>query len=132
MYPYAASHQLLGFAATYGLPPSALEISVIARCARTLLPASSSGGDTMAMPNFPGDTAMMPPPTPLLAGSPVRYSHLPESSYRPAVAITANTPGTFAASSTCLPETGFLPPAASVAAIIARSLALTPIEHWRV
>jgi hypothetical protein len=46
-----------------------LEISVIARCARTLLPASSSGGDTTAMPNFPGETAMMPPPTPLFAGS---------------------------------------------------------------
>ena len=38
----------------YGLPPSAFEMSVIARCARTLLPASSSGGDTTAMPNLPG------------------------------------------------------------------------------
>ena len=42
-------------------------MSAIARCARTLFPASSSGGDTTAMPNLPGDTAMMPPPTPLLA-----------------------------------------------------------------
>src|SRR5262249_40863950 len=55
---------LPGFA-TYGLPPSAFEMSAIAFCARTLLPASSSGGDTTAMPNFPGDTAMIPPPTPL-------------------------------------------------------------------
>ncbi len=57
---------------TYGLPPSALEMSAIAFCARTLLPASSSGGETTAMPNLPGDTAMRPPPTPLLAGRPVR------------------------------------------------------------
>src|SRR6188508_2594529 len=56
----------------YGLPPSAFEMSVIAFCARTLLPASSSGGDTTAMPNLPGETAMRPPPTPLLPGSPVR------------------------------------------------------------
>ena len=55
----------------YGLPPNAFEIAAIARCARMLLPASSSGGETTAMPNLPGETAMMPPPTPLLAGSPV-------------------------------------------------------------
>jgi hypothetical protein len=84
------------------------------------------------MPNFPGDTAMRPPPTPLLAGSPVWYSHFPESSYSPAVAITASTPGTLFSSSRRLPETGFFPPAASVAAIIARSFALTPTEHCRV
>ena len=54
-----------------GLPPSWFEISVIARCARTLLPASSRGGDTTAIPNLPGETAMRPPPTPLFAGSPV-------------------------------------------------------------
>ena len=65
-----SSYRAAGLAA-YGLPPSALEIAVIARCARTLLPASSSGGDTTAMPNLPGDTAMMPPPTPLFAGRPV-------------------------------------------------------------
>jgi hypothetical protein len=64
----------------YGLPRSAFEMAVIARCAFTLLPASSSGGAMTAMPNLPGDTAMIPPPTPLLAGRPVWYSHLPESS----------------------------------------------------
>src|SRR5215471_4451025 len=64
----------------YGFPPSAFEMSVIAFCARTLFPASSSGGEMTAMPNFPGETAIMPPPTPLLPGSPVRYSHFPESS----------------------------------------------------
>lgn len=40
--------------------------------------------------------------------------------------------GTFAASNTCLPVTGFLPPKASVAAIMARSLALTPIDQRQV
>jgi hypothetical protein len=35
------------------------------------LPALSRGGEMTAMPNLPGDTAMMPPPTPLFAGSPV-------------------------------------------------------------
>ena len=59
-----------GFEA-YGFRFSALTMSVIAFCARTLLPASSSGGETTAMPNLPGATAMMPPPTPLLAGRPV-------------------------------------------------------------
>ena len=51
---------------------------------------------------------------------------------RPAVAITARTPGTLAGSMTCRPVRGFLPPNARVAAIVARSFALTPIEHWRV
>ena len=55
----------------YGLPPSAFEMSAIAFWARTLLPALSRGGEMTAMPNLPGDTAMMPPPTPLFAGSPV-------------------------------------------------------------
>ena len=55
-------------------------MSAIAFCERTLLPAASSGGEKAAMPNLPGDTAMMPPPTPLFAGRPVWKSHLPESS----------------------------------------------------
>ena len=55
-------------------------MSAIALCARMLLPASSSGGEITAMPNLPGETAMMPPPTPLFAGRPVWKSHLPESS----------------------------------------------------
>ena len=70
--PGAPTRRLRTFAAEGpGLPPSGFEMSAIARCARTLLPASSSGGETTAMPNLPGETAMMPPPTPLLAGSPV-------------------------------------------------------------
>src|SRR5262245_20389774 len=71
---------LLAALTAYGFPPSVFDIAVMAFCARTLLPASSSGGEMTAMPNLPGDTAMIPPPTPLFAGSPVRYSHFPESS----------------------------------------------------
>src|SRR5437660_4550102 len=59
-----------GFIA-YGLPPSMFETSAIAFCALTLLPAASSGGEITATPNLPGETARMPPPTPLLAGRPV-------------------------------------------------------------
>src|SRR5688500_2089156 len=55
----------------YGLAPRALETASIVFCALTLLPAASSGGAMTAIPNLPGATAMMPPPTPLLAGSPV-------------------------------------------------------------
>ena len=46
--------------------------------------------------------------------------------------MTASTPGTLSASSTFLLVTGLVPPAARVAAIVARSLAFTPMEHWRV
>ena len=60
------------------------------------------------------------------------YSHWPESSYSPAVAITASTSSTYLLSMHTLPVTGLVPPLASVAAIMARSLALTPTEHCRV
>src|SRR6185503_1924611 len=116
----------------YGLPPSALEMSAIAFCPRTLLPAASSGGDTTAMPNLPGETAINPPPTPLFAGSPVANSHLPESSYSPAVAMTASVGATCCCPSTCWAVIGFRPPLASVAAMTARSRAFTLTEHWRV
>jgi hypothetical protein len=46
--------------AVQALPPSAFEMSAISLCARTLLPASSSGGQMTAMPDVPGETAMMP------------------------------------------------------------------------
>ena len=39
---------------------------------RTLLPLASSGGEKMPMPNWPGMTPTMPPPTPLLEGMPTR------------------------------------------------------------
>src|SRR4051794_27293118 len=45
--------------ASYGLPPSAMLTSVMAFCARTLFPAKSTGGEKAAIPNLPGETAMM-------------------------------------------------------------------------
>ena len=39
---------------------------------RKLLPWESKGGEKTPMPNCPGSTAMMPPPTPLFAGNPTR------------------------------------------------------------
>ena len=47
-------------------------------------------------------------------------------------AHASSTSGTLPAPSTCLPVTGFLPPFASVAAIVARSFAFTPTEHCSV
>ena len=46
--------------------------------------------------------------------------------------MTASTLGTCFGSTTCFFVTGFLPPLARVAAIVARSFALTLTEHWRV
>ena len=83
------------------------------------MPVLFKPGDQTQTENSPGMTAKMPPPTPLLAGKPVAYSHLPESSYRPAVAITASTFGTYFACSTDLLVSGFVPPFASVAAMVA-------------
>jgi len=59
----------------------------MAFCARTLLPAESSGGEITAIPNFPGETAMIPPPTPLLAGRPVWYSHFASRILAPIVIL---------------------------------------------
>ena len=56
----------------------------------TLLPAASSGGANVPSPPLPGETVTMPPPIPLLPGSPMSYSQSPEVSYSPAVAITAS------------------------------------------
>jgi hypothetical protein len=37
---------------------------------------------------LPGDAVTIPPPIPLFAGRPTRYSQSPEVSYKPAVAMT--------------------------------------------
>ena len=50
--------------------PSLLAIYFIAFCAFTEFPALSSGGAKAAMPISPGTTPIMPPPTPVLAGTP--------------------------------------------------------------
>ena len=49
----------------------------------------------------------------------------------PQVAITDSTLSTNAASSARTPVTGFTPPLASVAPMIARSRQVTRIAHWR-
>jgi hypothetical protein len=59
-------------------------------CPLTLFPAASSGGANVPRPPFPGETATIPPPMPLLPGRPMSYSQSPEVSYMPAVVITAS------------------------------------------
>ena len=73
----------------------------------------------------------MPPPTPLFAGNPVRYSHSPEKSYMPQVAITERTFSTYSSGTARMPVTGLTPPLASVAPISARSRQVTRIAHCR-
>src|SRR5579871_4463525 len=101
----------------------------IVRCALTLLPASSRGGETTAIPNLPGQTANKPPPTPLFAGKPVWYSQMPVLSYKPAVDMTAMVYIAVSGDTTFLPVSGFTPPLARVAAIVARSFAETLMAH---
>src|ERR1700749_4502144 len=84
------SYQAVG-AEAKRLRPSASERYLVMRCPRTLLPASSSGGENVPRPPLPGDTVTMPPATPLLPGRPTSYSHSPHCSYSPAVASTAST-----------------------------------------
>ncbi len=83
------------------------------------------------MPSWPGRTAKMPPPTPLLAGMPTVVSQSPAASYIPQVAITLSTRRSRAPSSTVSPLNGLVPELARVAAIIERSRQLSSIEHCR-
>ena len=98
---------------------------------RTLLPAASSSGLNSPMPNCPGLTASTPPDTPLLAGRPTRSIHAPAASYMPHMAIIDSTCCAVSSRTTCAPLTGWRPALASVAAIIARSAAVTSSEHCR-
>ena len=70
--------------------PSRADRKRATSCPRTLLPAMSSRGENVPIPPLPGETVTIPPPIPLLAGSPTSYSHSPELSYSPAVTITAS------------------------------------------
>ena len=70
--------------------PSRAERKRATRWPLTLLPAASSGGANVPIPPLPGETVTIPPPMPLLAGSPTSYSHSPDVSYSPAVSITAS------------------------------------------
>src|SRR5512146_3290633 len=60
--------------------PSFSVMYAIASCALTLFPALSSGGANTAIAPLPGTTEIMPPPTPLLDGSPTCHAQLPEPS----------------------------------------------------
>src|SRR5215471_11121446 len=79
----------------YRLIPNLSATYAMASCAFTLLPALSSGGANTAMAPLPGTTAMIPPPTPLFAGSPTCHAQPPDPSYRPAIVIVARISGTF-------------------------------------
>ena len=63
--------------------PSCCERNFATSWPLTLLPAASSGGANVPRPPLPGETVTMPPPIPLLPGSPMSYSQSPEVSYRP-------------------------------------------------
>ena len=108
-----------------------LESRAKASTPRTLLPCSSSGGAKVARPACPGSAPMMPPPTPLLAGMPTEETQSPAESYMPQVSMTDMTWRTWAPVKTCLPVTGCTPPLARVAAMSARSRAVTSTAHWR-
>ena len=56
-----------------------------------LFPFGSRAGEKMPIPMRVGTTAIMPPPTPLLAGTPTRTAKSPEPSYMPQVIRTALT-----------------------------------------
>ncbi len=107
-------------------------MSMIALWPRTLLPAASSGGAKVPIPNLPGDTAISPPPTPLLAGRPAWNSHFAAVVVEAGRGHHRQDPRHVLGSITCFLVSGFLPPLARVAAMLPRSLALTAIAHWRV
>jgi uncharacterized repeat protein (TIGR03803 family) len=98
---------------------------LVATSEGVLYGTASSGGAKVPRPPFPGETVTIPPPIPLLPGRPTSYSQRPESSYMPAVVMTASACRQVSASTTCSPVTGFTPPSASVAPITARSWAVT-------
>ena len=60
--------------------PNLFMMNLMASCALTEFPASSKGGAKADAPNTPGNTAITPPPTPLLAGIPAVYIQSPECS----------------------------------------------------
>ncbi len=90
--------------------PYRRDIASSAAWPRTEPPVASSGGLYVANPKRAGPTAMSPPETPLLAGSPTRRSQSPEPSYMPQVAMTARTPAATSAETTRSRVTGLTPP----------------------
>ena len=101
------------------------------RTPRTLLPRASNSGEYTPMPSWPGSTATMPPPTPLLAGMPTALTQSPAALYIPQVTITLSVRCTTRVLVTRLPVCGLTPPRARVAPIRARSALVTRSEHCR-
>src|SRR6185503_13310419 len=112
--------------------PSRRDRNRAASWPRTLLPQPSSGGANVASAPLPGETTTIPPPIPLLPGTPTSYSQSPEVSYSPAVVITASAKWQIEASTTGSFVRGFTPPLASVAPMTARSIAVTRRQLSRV
>ena len=95
--------------------PSRFDENLAASWPFTLLPAPSSRGPKVPSAPLPGATATIPPPIPLLPGSPTEESHSPDVSYRQAVVITASAARQLGGLMTWSPVTGCIPPSASVA-----------------
>src|SRR5262249_35783789 len=87
--PFRIASQASGFETNRSIP-NRCDRNLATSCPLTLFPALSSGGANVPRPPLPGETVTMPPPIPLLPGSPMSYSHSPEVSYSPAVTITAS------------------------------------------
>ncbi len=66
--------------------------------------------------------AMIPPPTPLLAGRPTCQAQPPDASYSPAMVMVERMYGTSSDLMTCSPVTGFRPLLASTAPIQLRGI----------
>ena len=114
------------------LSPSASERYLVIRWPRTLLPASSSGGENVPMLPLPGDTVTMPPADSAFAGEAYVVQPLARMLVEPGRGQDGQDSLAVSVSMACSPVTGFRPPFASVAPMAARSRALTRSEHWRV
>ena len=104
-------------------------MSAIARCARTLLPASSSGGDTTAMPNLPGRHGDDAAADAALGRQPGVIEPLARVVVQAGRRHHREDAGHLGRVDHLLAGDRIRAAAASVAAIVARSFALTPIEH---
>ena len=83
------------------------------------------------MPSWRFTTPTMPPPTPLLAGTPTSNAQLPEKSYIPQVNMTASVLRTAMQIEHLTAGHRILADMGQVAPMRARSAAVTMIEHWR-
>src|SRR5699024_3928331 len=109
--------------------PSSLDALSKKALPRSELPNSSSGGENDASDSCPGMTPRMPPATPDLAGMPTLFIQLPAALYMPDVDMTDSTHWEVSSLKTRSPLSGFTPPLARVAPMVARSQTLMLMEH---